>query len=68
MDQHPEYYQLTEERDGIEPGTVFRIVARYGAWHPHDAKLEVTDDDRSDTVQVTLEELSDSWEAVERAS
>ena len=63
MANHPKYYRLTEQRNDIEAGTVFRLVARYGTWHPRDAKLESTDPDHAGSVQVTMEELEDTWEA-----
>jgi hypothetical protein len=65
MAHHPTYYRLTESRDGFEEGTLFQLVARYGDWHPQDAKLEPVDEDESGTVSVSLEELYDDWTGVE---
>ncbi len=64
MTQHPTYYRLTERRDEFDAGTTFKLVARYGDWHPQDAKLEVVDEDESGSIAVTIEELFDNWTGV----
>jgi hypothetical protein len=65
MAHHQTHYRLTEARDGYEDGDLFRLVARYGDWHPHDAKLEPVDASESGTIAVSLEELFEDWAPVE---
>jgi hypothetical protein len=64
MTRHPTHYRLTESREEYDAGTTFQLVARYGDWHPYDAKLEPVDDELSGAVTVTIDELFDAWTGI----